>query len=361
MMHGGAGGRRGTGHMEFQQILRRHADRYPRMTPQDYGKLAYQSEFGPEHMCADGEHALRFLLEEWRDIPPDGPPQPPETIGNGLSRFHLDRVWKAEEAAPLLAELFCRTAGEHAGTREGLAEKLGLLRRQGVPGMDAWLDEWEQAGCPPVHHSPDFREAYRPRYRVLGADYADYFPALLAVWKLVQAGRPAIAAIDGRCGSGKTGLAALIARVFPCSVVHMDDYYLPPAQRSAAWEQTPGGNMDFARILEEVLQPAGRGEAICCRPFSCHAGRLGKAFQLPPRPLTVVEGSYSHHPLLTARYGLRIFLTCSKKEQARRLKAREGDSFPAFQHRWIPMEERYLASCGVEQSAGLTLDTSRFF
>ena len=39
----------------------------------------------------------------------------------------------------------------------------------------------------------------------------------------------------------------------------MDDYYLPPDQRDRDWESIPGGNMDLARFLREVLVPRGDG------------------------------------------------------------------------------------------------------
>lgn len=41
------------------------------------------------------------------------------------------------------------------------------------------------------------------------------------------AGRPILIALDGRCGSGKTTLAAQLAERFPGSrIIHTDDYYL---------------------------------------------------------------------------------------------------------------------------------------
>lgn len=46
-----------------QKILsaaREHAARYPRMEPQDFGKLIYQSEFGPGHFIKDRKSAREF-------------------------------------------------------------------------------------------------------------------------------------------------------------------------------------------------------------------------------------------------------------------------------------------------------------
>ena len=37
-----------------------------------------------------------------------------------------------------------------------------------------------------------------------------------------------LVAIDGRCGSGKTTLAAALQEMLQCPVVHMDDFFLRP-------------------------------------------------------------------------------------------------------------------------------------
>ena len=75
---------------------------------------------------------------------------------------------------------------------------------------------------------------------------------------------PVLVALDGRCGSGKTTLAAQLAQRFPQSItVHTDDFYLPPASRVANWEQIPCANMDLERLRAQVLTPARAGQA--CR------------------------------------------------------------------------------------------------
>lgn len=190
---------------------------------------------------------------------------------------------------------------------------------------------------------------------------ACYNNVMKAIQELAGMGKPAVISIDGRCGSGKTGLAEAIRRAFPCNVFHMDDYYLPMDKRKGDWERLPGGNMDFGRFMQEVLTPAVRGGTIMYMPFDCQSGTYKRAEEVPPRMLTVVEGSYSSHPLLADKYDLKIFLTCSKEVQGRRLKEREGAHFSAFEQRWIPMEESYIQKYGVEQSSDMVLDTSGFF
>lgn len=171
--------------------------------------------------------------------------------------------------------------------------------------------------------------------------------------------RPMLIALDGRCGSGKTTLAAQLAEQFPDSAVfHTDDYYLPPAQRIPNWAEMPCANMDLTRLREEVLVPAQAGAAVHCRAYSCREGAYLPEQCVPPAPLYILEGSYSHHPILAGFYDLKVFVTCSKEEQARRLQAREGERYENFVRRWIPLEETYFAQCRIEALADLLWDTT---
>ena len=78
--------------------------------------------------------------------------------------------------------------------------------------------------------------------------------------ELVRGGHAVILAVDGRCGSGKTGLGNALGRAFGCPVVHTDDYYLPFDRRPEGWRSVPAANMDFARLRAEVLDPWRAGQ-----------------------------------------------------------------------------------------------------
>ena len=127
-----------------------------------------------------------------------------------------------------------------------------------------------------------------------------------------------IVAVDGRCGSGKTGFAALCGEKLDCNLIHMDDFYLPPTERAENWRDIPGGNMDFSRLIREVLEPLIRGETVTVRPYDCGAKAFGPERVLPPKAITILEGSYSQHPLLREYYDKMIFLTCGKDIQKSR-------------------------------------------
>lgn len=183
--------------------------------------------------------------------------------------------------------------------------------------------------------------------------------AILTAALAQQPTKPFVLALDGRCGSGKTTIADRLAQQFPaCIVLHTDDFYLPPAQRVHGWEKKPCANMDLTRLRDEALRPAYDGQTVPYRAYSCREGAYQPVQELPAQPLVILEGSYSNHPLLTGYETLRVFVTCSKDEQARRLKAREGERYENFAARWIPLEEEYFAEYKIEETADFVVDTT---
>ena len=66
---------------------------------------------------------------------------------------------------------------------------------------------------------------------------------------------------------------------------------------------------------------------------------------------------YSHHPSLAPYYDIRIFVTCSPDEQARRLRKREGERYSNFVEHWIPLEEGYFANYSIEENAEMMVVT----
>lgn len=174
----------------------------------------------------------------------------------------------------------------------------------------------------------------------------------LPLIRKAQAGKDrVIVAIDGPCGSGKTTLAEALANELNCPVIHMDQFFLRPEQRTPERLAEPGGNVDRERFLLEVLPPLKGGKDFTYRPFSCRTMSLSDPVPVQASPVTIVEGSYSCHPDLRDAYDLRLFLTVDPAEQLRRLAMRDGEGYlPVFKEKWIPMEELYHDKCGVREA-----------
>lgn len=150
-------------------------------------------------------------------------------------------------------------------------------------------------------------------------------------------------AVDGRCASGKTTLAATLEEETGCNVVHMDDFFLRPEQRTPQRLAEPGGNVDYERFRQEVMLPLSSGDRVHYQIFDCQQMALSAFREIDPGKTTVIEGSYSCHPALWDFYDLRVFLDIDPEEQLRRIRRRNGEEKAVmFQTRWIPMEERYF-------------------
>lgn len=359
---------------QLRAVLLAHMKQYPLMQPQDCVKLVYQNEFGGGHLIRDERAALSRLQEEYQNTHCTDSLIQAEEIGNGLVRVMLASLDKEQYPLERLNQDFIRSAQLHTGDMNVFLEKLSVLTdlaREGncpfpLSELEEYLREYRWMGCPPVSHSEAYRGACKPAYRVVRKDCL--LPGLpvktpsQAVWEsaleLLQERSRVIVAIDGRCASGKSTLAAQLQEIYGCSVVHMDDFFLRPEQRTPQRYATPGENIDHERFLQEVLLPLERGELPSYRPFRCHTQTLGDPVQLPDRPVIVVEGSYSCHPRLRDRYDLRVFLSVPPVLQMERITARDGANYAqVFRDKWIPLEERYFSHCAVKDCCQLQFST----
>ena len=157
-----------------------------------------------------------------------------------------------------------------------------------------------------------------------------------------------IIAVDGRCASGKTTLAARLSAQLDAQVLHMDDFFLRPEQRTPERYAEPGGNVDRERVYD-VLKQVKSGDAGAFRRFDCDAMELADEKEIRS-PRVIVEGAYSMHPLLREFYDLSVFLSIPYEKQLERLERRNPDRLQMFIDRWIPLEETYFRELKVEEA-----------
>ena len=170
---------------------------------------------------------------------------------------------------------------------------------------------------------------------------------------------PFLIGIDGRCAAGKTTISEILSRKTGWPVVHLDDFFLRPEQRTPERYAEPGGNVDRERLLEEVMIPLEHHQAVTYQKFDCSCMKLGEAVSIPKADVIVFEGSYALHPELRDHYHLRVFLDVDPEDQLERIEARSGKEKRAmFEARWIPLEETYFSFYQVASCADLTINTS---
>ena len=176
--------------------------------------------------------------------------------------------------------------------------------------------------------------------------------------RLLQEKERVVIAIDGPCAAGKSTLGAWLAKEFDCNVFHMDDFFLQPHQRTPKRLAEPGGNVDYERFRQEILEPLKEGNAFAYRPYDCSTQSLSEIVPVEPKKLNIVEGTYSHHPFFGESYDLRVFLPVSAETQERRVRERPAFLHNRFFDEWIPMENAYFAAFSIREQCDLLLPES---
>lgn len=158
--------------------------------------------------------------------------------------------------------------------------------------------------------------------------------------------KPYMIAVDGMCASGKTTLAEKVKAACPeTAVIHMDDFFLTPEKRTEERLATPGGNVDYERFREEVIEPLLRTGSCRYRVYDCHSHTFVREEEVRLPQAVLIEGAYSRHPYFGSPYDAEYFLTVGAEEQKERIRRRNGEEMlDRFLEEWIPMENRYFES-----------------
>lgn len=185
-----------------------------------------------------------------------------------------------------------------------------------------------------------------------------------------------IVAIDGCCASGKTTLASRLAADLQADLIHMDDFFLPPALRTPMRYEEPGGNVHYERFRTQIARPllAARVPDTNNRPafvkeagwpvlhwdrFVCADGTFAPDLcHTSGKPLLIIEGCYCMRPEFRPLYDLSFFFRTTGEEQLRRIRLRNGDErLPMFRNKWIPLENRYFSYYHIAEHCHFQIDT----
>lgn len=322
----------------------------------DVIKFCYQSVMGPGHMAPERNIAESRLQAELAECGKRRNSEPEITPLEGpAARVDVDCAISPES----LAALFCLTAERwpesHVSETVKMLASPDILPYLANPEeLAEAVKKWQSDGCPTVSHSEQYKIEYRAHYRVIFKSFLPYFEAISAVEKLK---RPAVIAVDGMCGSGKTTLAEVLSYVFNAPVIHMDDFFLPFEMKTIARIAEPGGNVHYERFDAEVAAHIKDGSAFEYGVYDCSQGKITDSKRLDPSPLVIVEGSYCLNPHIRDIYDLKIFVETDEVTQLERLTAREGERIEDFKGRWIPLENRYFTKLNIKDGCDIIVRT----
>lgn len=176
---------------------------------------------------------------------------------------------------------------------------------------------------------------------------------------LLAKGKEITVAIDGNSGSGKSTLAHDLSKIYDCNVFHMDDFFLRPEQRTIKRMQEIGGNVDYERFKQEVLDNLKKNQEFQYQIYDCSQGRLTDYIKVSPKRLNIVEGVYSMHPTLRDYYDLKVFLSIDPETQSKRILERSGKYMhERFLNEWIPLENEYFSKMKIPQICDMVFTCS---
>ena len=186
--------------------------------------------------------------------------------------------------------------------------------------------------------------------------------------------RPALVAVDGVDGSGKTTFAERLAAAYtdrgrPVHVVHMDDFLNPRTVRYRLGKNSPEGffadtyNLAaFTNYVLDPLQPRAN-HIITMRAYDHRADATvdEPPVEVPPQAVVVVEGMFLHRDELCARWDMSIFLDVPFSVTVPRMVERDGAP-PDPEHpswiRYLQGQRLYLSACEPGERATHVIDNS---
>lgn len=346
-----------------ERLLIEHLAKYPKAGIFDVFKFIFQSALGCEHLVTDEKKALEFIEGEYPRVA-DGLNGDFDYLDGEYRRIHLSYLNKGL-SAQTLARIFFLSAKKEEEGRANLLSKLEVFKELvfngGLPfsstELGSALEEWERAGYPPVHHTEEFRESYRPAYRVISEKYVQLLPVLTKIDVLLKNGSVTVA-VEGPAASGKSTVAQVLKDIYNCRTVPMDHFFLQAGQRTEKRLSEVGGNIDYERFSSEVLPSIKSKGSINYRPFDCSSMSLRDEIFLAPASLTVVEGTYSTHPAFGRYYDLSVFLDISPTIQRERILKRNSPLFAErFFKDWIPLENEYFVATEAKKRADILIET----
>ena len=166
--------------MTLTEVLQYHAVRYPQMKPVDVVRLIYENEFGGGRDVSDVEESLNRIKSELLIVKSDRNMPLTEPVGDGYVRVNLAAIKDHGITPERLNEMYLKSSRVSVRNTFSFRKKLQEMEELhyekplfGFSGdeLKYFLYDYARRGYPAVSHSPEYRAAYHPAYRVVKEEY----------------------------------------------------------------------------------------------------------------------------------------------------------------------------------------------
>ena len=170
-------------------LLKFHQQTKENFSIQDTYKLIYQGVFGVAHILENPDVAKQYLAKEMNTIEGINSEQLVEiiSVSGDMVRINLRPFKKSGGSVEKLFEIMTRSAEETRGDMEKFLNQWGEFKQAVIQGklnfniqeLEKFDNKVKAENYPAVHHSPGYRKANRPAYRVVKKRiFLEYFPNL---------------------------------------------------------------------------------------------------------------------------------------------------------------------------------------
>ena len=167
---------------DIKEFVTRQIETYPQLRLLDIYKSCFQDYLGPEHLISD-RAAVEAYLDKELATPIDQTAvlpyyEPCGTQGRHV-RVNLSAVQQGIITKQVLLDAFVRSANGKHPTVKSWAKQWRKMARTidamhlNLPRYDqdrSFIDSVLNAGLYAISHSPEYRNAYRPHYRIVERD-----------------------------------------------------------------------------------------------------------------------------------------------------------------------------------------------